>query len=96
MGPGLTAYGVNGILGNPALRLFNAAGVKIADNDDWEESDGGTDVATFTAASGAFPLAHLGKDSALAVTLPPGAYTAHGYGKDGGTGVALVEVYELP
>ena len=96
VGPGLTTYGVDGVLANPALRLFNGAGVKIADNDDWEETDGGAAVLTATTATGAFPLVHGAKDSAIAITLPPGAYTAHGYGKDDGVGIALVEVYEVP
>jgi len=35
-------------------------------------------------------------DSAILVTLPPGAYTAEVSGASGDTGVALVEVYEVP
>jgi hypothetical protein len=35
-------------------------------------------------------------DSALLLTLPPGAYTAQVSGFSGDTGVALVEVYEVP
>jgi hypothetical protein len=34
-------------------------------------------------------------DSALLVTLPPGAYTTEISGADGGTGIALVEVYQV-
>jgi len=36
------------------------------------------------------------KDSAILVTLPPGSYTAQVSGSSGDTGVALVEVYEVP
>ncbi len=36
------------------------------------------------------------KDSAILVTLPPGAYTAQVSGASGDTGVALVELYEVP
>ena len=35
-------------------------------------------------------------ESAIVVTLPPDAYTAIVAGKNGGTGVALAEVYKLP
>ena len=35
-------------------------------------------------------------DSAILVTLPPGPYTAQVSGASGHTGVALVEVYEVP
>lgn len=36
------------------------------------------------------------KESAIVATLSPGAYTAIVAGKNGGTGVGLVEVYNLP
>jgi hypothetical protein len=32
----------------------------------------------------------------MVVTLPPGAYTAQVSGTNGTTGIALIEVYELP
>jgi len=35
-------------------------------------------------------------DAVLLVTLPPGIYTAQVSGVNGTTGVALVEVYEMP
>ncbi len=36
------------------------------------------------------------RDAAVVIELPPGAYTAAVSGKQNTTGVALVEVYELP
>jgi hypothetical protein len=45
---------------------------------------------------GAFPLAPGGRDAALLLTLPPGTYSAQVGGPAGATGVALVEVYEMP
>jgi hypothetical protein len=36
------------------------------------------------------------QDSAILVTLPPGQYTAQVSGSSGDTGVALVEIYEVP
>jgi hypothetical protein len=51
--------------------------------------------AAFTQ-TGAFGLPAASKDAALLVTLQPGAYTAQVSGVAGTTGVALVEVYEVP
>jgi hypothetical protein len=45
---------------------------------------------------GAFALEASSKDAALVVTLPPGNYTAQVTGADNTTGIALVEVYEVP
>jgi hypothetical protein len=47
------------------------------------------------SAVGAFSLATGSADSAMVLTLPPGAYTAEVSGADGGTGIALVEIYEM-
>ena len=35
-------------------------------------------------------------DSVVLAELPPGSYTAQVIGADGGSGVTLIEVYELP
>jgi hypothetical protein len=40
------------------------------------------------------PLARA--DAALLTLLPPGTYTIHATGPVGGSGVALIEVYEVP
>jgi hypothetical protein len=44
---------------------------------------------------GAFSLTPGSTDSAMVLTLPPGTYTAEVSGSDGGTGIALVEIYEM-
>jgi hypothetical protein len=36
------------------------------------------------------------RDAALLVTLPPALYTVHVAGKNATTGVALLEIYEVP
>jgi hypothetical protein len=57
-------------------------------------------IETATASEmglvGAFSLTDGSADSAMVLTLPPGEYTAEVSGADGGTGIALVEIYELP
>ena len=90
VGPGLTPFGVSGVVTDPALTLFNAAGTVLQQNDDWS----GTAILTDTFAQlQAFPLPAISKDAALLATLPPAAYTAH-LTAQGGTGVALLEAYD--
>lgn len=48
-----------------------------------------------SAATG-FQFAEGSADSAFLLTLLPGAYTLQVAGADGGTGIALVELYEMP
>ena len=95
VGPTLGAFGVGGTLVDPLLDVRPLGSETIvATNDDWR----GTPAlkAAFTSV-GAFALAtDTSRDAALAIELPPGAYTATVSGKQNTTGVALVEVYELP
>lgn len=92
-GPALTAFGVGGALVDPQLRLFSARGLDLGQNDDWVATAGWG--AAFTAV-GAFPLASNSRDAAMLVRLSPGAYTAQASGANGATGVALIEVYDVP
>jgi hypothetical protein len=93
IGPTLTVFGVGGVLADPRLELFNASTVRIQENDNW---GGGAELADTFRAVGAFGLDGASRDAALVATLPIGAYTAQVSGVAGGTGVALVEVYEVP
>ena len=93
VGPGLSVFGVTGVLAQPALSLFSGSTV-VATNTNWDAS---ADAAVITSSSvqvGAFGLAN--NDSAIVVTLAPGNYTAQVLGVGGTSGVALIEVYELP
>ncbi len=92
IGPGLTQFGVVGALADPRLELFAAGNaVSVATNDNWDAAN-----ATAFARVGAFNLAPNSKDAVLLVTLNPGSYTAQVSGVGHTTGVALVEVYEMP
>jgi len=91
VGPGLAAFVVTGTLADPKLEIFNGAGQKQTENDNWVA----TLVPTFRLV-GAFDLAVGSRDAALVAVLPPGSYTVQVRGADGGTGEALVEIYELP
>ena len=95
VGPGLAAVGVtSGTLGDPQLTLFNSGSVAIATNDDW-----GADPQLTTAGSrvGAFNIGNAPtKDAMLIITLPAGGYTARVTGGGNSSGLAIVEVYEVP
>ena len=96
VGPTLADFGVPNTLANPTLEVhtsINGTDTVIASNDDWGTATGVAEASTIT---GAFALTAGSADAAVVITLPPGAYTAHVSGTAGGTGEALVEVYELP
>ncbi|MEO6244352.1 MAG: hypothetical protein ABIQ12_02865, partial [Opitutaceae bacterium] len=87
----LAAFGVPGTLFDPKVELYSGAGVNLTENDNWLVSL----TSTFTSV-GAFGLQAGSRDAALLATLPPGAYSVQVKGADGGTGEALVEIYEVP
>lgn len=88
MGPSLTAFGVAGALGDPTVTVFDAAGVPIATNDNWQTDPNSAQVT----AKGLAPS--NAAESALFLTLSPGNYTAVVRGIGGTVGTALVEVYD--
>ncbi|HSH39505.1 MAG TPA: hypothetical protein VK993_12040 [Chthoniobacterales bacterium] len=90
IGPSLKSSGqpVPGHLADPTLELFNRDGSPIAFNDNWQESEARDEIAN----SGFAPEDE--RDAVIAVTLDPETYTAIMRGKDGSTGVGLVEVYD--
>jgi hypothetical protein len=94
-GPAIAAapFDVPGTLPDPVLKLQNQAGDVLATNSGW----GGDATISSTAASvGAFSWSTPGSaDSALLLTLAPGAYTAETAGASSDSGVAIVEVYEV-
>jgi hypothetical protein len=91
IGPGLAAYGVNGALADPVVKIYQGERL-VAENDDWS---GAAATSTAAQATGAFALSATSKDAALVLTLEPGGYTVVVSGANQGSGVALVEVYEV-
>jgi hypothetical protein len=89
IGPSLTAFGVNGALADPFLTVKNADGIELATNDSWRSTQ-----QTEITQTGLAPSNDL--EAAFVSVFPPGQYTAIVSGKDGGTGVGLVEIYKLP
>src|SRR5204862_7843166 len=90
IGPSLSAVGIAGALANPTLELRDSNGVLLMANDNWADDPS---QATELTADGLAPTNYL--ESAMAVTLSPGDYTALLAGLNNGTGVGLVEVYDL-
>ncbi len=90
IGPSLTSFGVVGALADPQLQLFNGNSL-IATNDNW---GGASNINAAANAVGAFPLAPASLDAVIFAALPPGSYTAQVSGVGGGTGIALVELYD--
>ena len=99
IGPELTSKGVTGALADPTLDLYDGNGSLIMSNDNWRSSQEAEIIAT-----GIPPLNDL--ESAIVVTMPAvgsrvncdpnppfASYTAIVSGKNGTSGIALVEAY---
>ena len=89
LGPSLASAGIATPLANPTLSLRDANGNVIANNDNWKDSQQADIAATGKAPSN-------DHESAILALLAPGNYTAIVTGKNGTTGVALIEFYSLP
>lgn len=91
IGPSLGQFGLSPVLADPTLELHDSNGALLLSNDDWQ-----TDSASATQLS-AHGLAPTNpKESGIFASLPAGAFTAVLAGKNGGTGLGLVEIYNVP
>ena len=91
LGPSLA---VSGALPDPTLELRDASGTFLQSNDNWKTRSDGTSQQRAIEATTIPPPNDL--ESAIVQTLPLGNYTAIVRGKANTTGVALLEVYNLP
>jgi hypothetical protein len=89
VGPSLAQAGVTGSLSDPVLELRSSSGSIIARNDNWKESG---ETENECRNNGVAPQDD--RESAMVLSLPPGAYTAIVSGHNG-TGAGLFEVYDL-
>jgi len=108
-GPSMSGapFFIPGVLANPSLRLFSGQAL-IAQNDNWQDSLSCADFVCGGAAqisatrldpcqpNPGQPSAPPGcaLESAILITLNPGAYTVHLSGINGGSGIGLVEVFQ--
>jgi hypothetical protein len=88
IGPSLANAGIARPLADPTLELHDNSGAIVTSNDNWKDSQQPAIEATGIPPTNAL-------ESAILVTLPAGAYTAILAGKGGGTGVGLIEIYNL-
>jgi plastocyanin/D-arabinose 5-phosphate isomerase GutQ len=89
IGPSLVNHGITNPLQNPTLELHDHTGAVIASNDNWMNAPNRQEIIN----SGLAPSNNL--ESAILTSLNPGAYTAIVRGVTNGTGIALVEAYDL-
>jgi hypothetical protein len=90
LGPSLSGFGLSPLLANPTLELRNSDGTLVLTNNDWQDNPG--QAAEITAA-GLAPANNL--EAAVVADLPPDLYTALLAGLNSGTGIGLVEIYDL-
>jgi hypothetical protein len=96
VGPSLNGV-VSGALQDPRLELHDGTGAIIANNDNWHATQIGgvidSDQSIDLEGTGVAPNSDA--ESAMVVTLNPGAYTAVIAGANNTTGIAIVEIYDL-
>jgi hypothetical protein len=90
LGPSLSAFGLANVLADPTLELHNANGTTLISNDDWQSDS--TSAGQLSANGLGLPDP---KESGIFTSLAPGQFTAIVAGKNGGIGIALVEIYNL-
>jgi uncharacterized repeat protein (TIGR03803 family) len=90
IGPSLSnpPFNLTNTLQNPTLSLFDGSGTMIAFNDDWGQAANAQSIPSNLQPSNS-------AESAILTSLPPGNYTAIVKGVNGGTGIGLVEVFDL-
>lgn len=87
VGPSLVDSGLTDVIDDPTLQLFGTGG-QIAFNDDWRDLQESDIAATMLQPAD-------NREPAIIATLSPAAYTAVVSGKNGMTGVGLLEIYDL-
>ena len=88
LAPGI--FPVSAVLADPTLELHDNNGTLILADNNWQDD---LAQAAEIIAAGLAPENSL--EAAMAATLPPGLYTALLAGRLGGTGIGVVEIYDL-
>jgi hypothetical protein len=89
LGPSLGNSGVDNVLGDPLVEMYDSNGQLFASNDNWQ-TGGQADQITATGIPPSDP-----REAALIATVPGGDFTAVVRGADAGEGLGLVEIYDL-
>jgi cytochrome c peroxidase len=90
LGPSLSQFSLGNLLADPTLDLHDANGATLIANDNWNDDPAS---AALLSANGLAPA--NSNESAIFTTLPPGQFTAILAGKNSGTGLGIIEVYNL-
>ena len=91
IGPSLSQFGLSNVLADPTLELHDANGATLVANDNWADDTASAAQLTANGLALSSP-----KESGIFITLPAGQFTAILAGKNGGVGIGLVEVYNIP
>jgi hypothetical protein len=83
IGPSLAQSGLEGVLQDPVIQLFDSSGAIVASNDGW---NGNADIALPPSDK---------RDAAMATPLDPGSYTIVVAGASNEPGLALFELYDF-
>ncbi len=95
VGPSISDLSSSVVLADPLLRLYSGAGSLLASNDNWGQATNAAQIVTAAASVGDFPLASGSLDSAMFREFSPGGYSVHVTGATGGSGIALMETYDI-
>ncbi len=85
LGPSLSSFGLTGLLGDPYLELYDSSGILMEANDNRQVLSGLPNSLLPSNPS----------ESYLTAVLPPGSYTAVLHGTFFGSGIGLVELYDV-
>jgi len=88
LGPTLQQFGIVNPLPDPTLELHDANGALLTSNDNWQSD---ASQAALITGYGLAPPNSV--ESAIAISLAPGPYTAIVTGKNNQTGIGLIEIY---
>lgn len=89
LGPSLVSFGISDVLTDPTLELHGSDGSLIVANNNWQDN---SSQAAQLNAVGLAPRDP--NESGIFATLQPGAYTAIMAGKNKGSGIGVIEVYD--
>jgi hypothetical protein len=89
IGPSLAQFGIPDVLADPTLELRDSSGALVRQNDNWQDDPSQASQLTALGLALQDP-----NESGMVASLSPSAYTAILAGKNGGTGVGLVEIYD--
>lgn len=91
VGPTLGSLGVTNPVADPDLTVYSGS-TRIAGNAGWADN---ADVVAAGKTVGTFALPAGSRDSAVVLTLDPGAYTVSLTSDSGGSGEGMIEAYVL-